>query len=201
MFRAVLLSALLIPLASGAQTEADTTLDAALAATLGAIYESDQGGRMEWRRIRESYNGAVPDSARTAFWDAQTRIDEANFVRVDSIVSARGWPSPAMAGEQGSLAAFLVVQHAPLEAQQRYLPILTAAVEAGAAEPWHLAYLTDRVLWRTDRPQRYGSQYRLDPETNARTYEPIEDLSQLNARRAEIGMGPHPTLSDRTDDG
>lgn len=77
-----------------------------------------------------------------------------------------------------------------MEAQERYLPVLEAAVAAGEAEPWPLAYLTDRVLVRTNRPQRYGSQLQIDPETGERSYLPIEDEDQVNEQRAAIGMPP-----------
>ena len=167
-----------------------SSYDPALAATLREVHRTDQGGRWRWRDTLRAYGGTVPDSVRTAFWDGQTAIDEANAALVDSVVAAAGWPGRSTVGEEGALAAFLVIQHAPLDVQERYLPTLAAAVAEGEAEPWHLAYLTDRVLWRTDRPQRYGSQYRTDPETGERSYEPIEDVSQLNARRAAIGMPP-----------
>ena len=164
--------------------------DAALAATLREVHRTDQGGRWRWRDTLRAHDGAVPDSVRVPFWDAQTVVDEANVALVDSVVAARGWPGRSTVGEEGALAAFLVVQHAPLDVQERYLPTLGASVAEGEADPWHLAYLTDRVLWRTDRAQRYGSQYRTDPETGERSYEPIEDTSQLNARRVAIGMEP-----------
>lgn len=168
--------------------------DSSLVAELAAIHETDQGGRFEWRRIRASYPGPVPDSVRTAFWDAQNQLDAENLVRVESIIAARGWPGRSLAGEDGARTVFLVVQHASLETQERYLPLLEAAVSSGEAEPWQLAMLTDRVLVRWGLPQRYGTQYRIDPETGAEVVEPIEDPEELEARRAAIGL---PTESDR----
>ena len=164
--------------------------DPALASTLREVHRTDQGGRWRWRDTLRAYGGTAPDSVRVAFWDAQTVVDEANVALVDSVVAARGWPGRSTVGEEGALAAFLVVQHAPIDVQERYLPLLQAAVAAGDTEPWHLAYLTDRVLVRTDRPQRYGSQFQDDPETGERSLLPVEDPEHVNARRAAIGMPP-----------
>ena len=179
---------LAVPASAQVATPDTASVDAALAEELAEVRKLDQDGRMWWRRVQSSFGGTTPDSLRLAFWKVQEVIDAQTFARVDSIVAARGWPGISVAGEDGALAAFLVVQHAPLEAQERYIPILEAAVAAGEAEPWHLAYLTDRVLIRTDRPQRYGSQYRVDPETGEESYLPIEDEERLNARRVAIGM-------------
>ena len=185
---ALLILSLAAPASAQVAAPDTAASDAALAAELAEIHKLDQDGRMWWRRVQASYGGTAPDSLRLAFWSVQEEIDARTFARVDSIVAARGWPGISVAGEQGALTAFLVVQHAPLEAQERYLPVLEAAVAAGEAEPWHLAYLTDRVLVRTDRPQRYGSQFQIDPETGERSYLPIEDEARVNERRAAIGM-------------
>lgn len=162
------------PVRAQAPAPGSATVDTALADELAEIRALDQDGRMWWRRVQASFGGTAPDSVRLAFWVVQNEIDTRTFARV--------------AGEDGALTAFLVVQHAPLEAQERYLPIVEAAVAAGEAEPWHLAYLTDRVLLRTDRPQRYGSQFQIDAETGERSYLPIEDEERVNARRAAIGL-------------
>lgn len=190
MMRASLL--VLLGLACIGSVDAQSTLDSTLVAELAEIHEGDQGGRFEWRRIRASYDGPVPDSVRVAFWTVQNQIDAENLVRVDSIIAARGWPGRSLAGEDGARTAFLVVQHAPLETQEQYLPLLEAAVSSGEAEPWQLAMLTDRVLVRRGLPQRYGTQYRIDPETGAEVYEPMEDPEGLEARRAAIGLPPEP---------
>ena len=100
-------------------------------------------------------------------WARQTAIDAADLARVEAIVAGRGWPGFSVAGRDGSNAAWLVVPHAPLEAQKRFLLVVQAAVDAGDAAPSELALLVDRVRARTDRPQLYGSQALRDPATGA----------------------------------
>ena len=166
------------------------TFDPALRAELVAIRETDQAGRMAMQGLESRFSGAALDSARAALWDVQRPIDRANFLRVDSIITERGWPGFSVAGKDGSNAAWIVIQHAPLEAQQRYLPVMQAAVDAGDAGPSELALLIDRVRVRTDRPQLYGSQVHQNDETGALEFYPIEDEANVDARRAGMGLEP-----------
>src|SRR3546814_2793073 len=55
-----------------------------------------------------------------------------------------GWPGWSLVGEDGSTAAWAIVQHADLDLdfQRRGLAMLEAAVDAGDASPGDLAYLT-----------------------------------------------------------
>ena len=186
--RSLLLS--LVALASASEVRAQAEPDNALVADLAEIHDLDQVGRLEWMRTRRAYDGPVPDSVHAAFWDVQREIDADNLARIEAIIEARGWPGESEAGVDGARTVFLVIQHAPLETQERYLPLLEAAVSEGEAEPWQLAMLTDRVLVRKGLPQRYGTQYRIDPETGEKVYEPIEDPEGLAERRAAIGLPP-----------
>lgn len=164
--------------------------DADLRGELVQIRETDQGGRMAMDAEAARYEGAARDSAVAAVWARQAVTDAANLARVEAIIAARGWPGFGVAGRDGSNAAWLVIQHAPLETQQRYLPVFQAAVDAGQAAPSELALLVDRIRVRTDRPQLYGSQARRDPATGAMGFYPIEDEPNVDARRAAVGLGP-----------
>ena len=176
--------------ASGAVRAQAEPANPELAAELAVIHSLDQDGRMEWMRIRKEHDGRVPHAVHEEFWSVQNKLDEANTARIAAIIAEHGWPGRSMVGEDGARTVFLVVQHAPLERQEEYLPLLEAAVASGEAEAWQLAMLTDRILVRNDLPQRYGSQYRNDPETGERVYLPMEDPDGLDARRAAIGLPP-----------
>ncbi len=66
-----------------------------------------------------------------------------------------------------------------------------AAVDAGEAPAWQLAYLTDRCRVAAGQPQVYGTQYDSDGfADNLRPY-PIEDPEGLDARRAAVELEPH----------
>ena len=95
-----------------------------------------------------------------------------------------------MVGEDGALAAFLLVQHADRDPQfqKKCLPLLEAAVRVGEASASNLAYLTDRVLIAEGKPQRYGTQFQTVGGKSAPF--PIEDAENVDARRNAVGLGP-----------
>ena len=58
----------------------------------------------------------------------------------------------------------------------------------GEAWPRDLVYLTDRVLVARGEPQLYGTQFRSVQGGTAPA--PIAEPARLDARRAEMGLGP-----------
>ncbi len=163
---------------------------AAYRATLLDIREADQEPRVRLVRLLERYDHLPPDSLYRPLAREVQRADSLNLLRLDALVGRHGWPKQSEVGSWAASAAFLVVQHAPLEAQVRYEPLLRSAVEAEEADPEGLAMLTDRIRVRQGLPQLYGSQTRTDPETGVRSFHPIEDEANVDARRAAVGMGP-----------
>ncbi len=163
---------------------------AAYRAELLEIREADQEPRIRLVRLLDRYDHHPPDSLYRPLAREVQRTDSLNLIRLDALVERYGWPKQTEVGTWAATAAFLVVQHAPLEAQLRYEPVLRASVEKGEAKPEGLALLTDRIRVRQGRPQLYGSQTRTDPETGARSFHPIEDEANLDTRRAAVGMEP-----------
>jgi hypothetical protein len=72
------------------------------------------------------------------------------------------------------------------------------AVRMGKAKPANLAYLEDRVLKNTGKPQRYGSQFYTDPDTGALLLYPVEDPPNLDARRKSMELGSIQNYLDQT---
>ena len=117
-------------------------------------------------------------------------IDRANTARMRQIITVHGWPGHAMVGEDGSRAAWLLVQHAPDDLQEQALVLLGDAVRRGDASPANLAYLTDRVRMHRGEPQLYGTQYRSTKDTGLQLHQ-VADPELLDERRASVGLGPH----------
>lgn len=163
--------------------------DPALVAELEAIRERDQGIRAEWTAIQERYGFPIPDSVEVPFKERWRRVDAEVLAEVEALIIEHGWLGQSLAGKQGAQTAFLVIQHAPLAVQEHYLPVLERAVAEGESEPWHLAFLTDRVRMRQGEGQVYGTQMRLDEATGVLTFFPIEDEAGVDARRASVGLG------------
>ncbi|MVN90831.1 hypothetical protein GO816_06810 [Mucilaginibacter sp. HME9299] len=84
---------------------------------------------------------------------------------------------------------FLVIQHADIKTQEKYLPLMRAAVKEGKAHPANLALLEDRLAIRQGKKQIYGSQISID-KTGKATIDAIDDEPNVNKRRAAVGLQP-----------
>lgn len=101
----------------------------------------------------------------------------------------RGWLGADVIGNRGNSTLFLVIQHADLETQVKYLPMMREAVEQGNARASSLALLEDRVALRQGNRQIYGSQIGRDPETGEYFVSPLVAPEKVNERRAAVGLG------------
>jgi hypothetical protein len=119
--------------------------------------------------------------------DYTTRTD-----RLAEILDEHGWPGWDLVGEDGSTAAWVIVQHADLdpELQQQAVELLRAAAEDGQASKGDLAYLEDRVAVAAGEDQQYGTQIRCDPGGDPVAATPIADEVNVDARRADAGLPP-----------
>jgi hypothetical protein len=121
---------------------------------------------------------------------AAQRADADNLPWLRQVIAEHGWPGRSDVGDDGSQAAFLLVQHADADPvfQRECLGLLTAAVSQGEASRQHLALLTDRVLVAEGQPQEYGTQ--LEARGGEWAPLPIRDPDGVDARRAEMSLPP-----------
>ena len=119
-------------------------------------------------------------------------IDLANIVRIRAIVRQYGWPGPELVGEDGTQAAFLIVQHADHAFQKEMLPLVRDAYRAGKLSGQSYALLLDRVLVGEGKPQVYGTQAKPFDHWKGKepVLHPIEDEANVDKRRAEVGLPP-----------
>lgn len=125
-----------------------------------------------------------------ALWDLKGKINQENEERLEAIIAEHGWPKVSEVKGAAAQAAFLIIQHADLEKQKKYIGLLKAACEQGEADWPGYALMYDRIEMREGRPQLYGSQIRFNKDTQQ--YEPHEilDPEYVNKRRSEVGLGP-----------
>jgi hypothetical protein len=163
--------------------------DPALRAELLQMLQDDQRHR---RQITDALTrGDGMESPEMKQLNArQAELDRAALVKLQRILGERGWPTAAAVGADVRVAAFLVLQHAPTEVQEKYLPQARAAAKAGELEGSSLALLEDRVLKGRGQKQRYGTQLETNRETKKLELWPIEDEPNVDARRKAIGLEP-----------
>jgi hypothetical protein len=148
------------------------TLNQSLANELLQMAEADQAMRMK----------AINNEAE---WDGS--VDQKSQTRLMAIVDEYGWPTIPKVGKEASHAAWLLVQHAPaLNFMEHCLELMESLAE-GEVSMANVAYLKDRVLMMNGKPQVYGTQFQ-GTGKDMHVY-PIEDVEQVDERRASVGLG------------
>jgi len=126
------------------------------------------------------------------------KVDSFNTAEIKTMLKGRGWFRDDNDGEGASDRGWIIAQHADRdpEFQQEALKLIEAELGAPGVSKSNYAYLYDRVQMRFNdydsiekRLQRYGTQGRC---TGPGTWEPLpmEDPDNIDARRAEVGLGP-----------
>ena len=168
-------------------TEYEKDYDHALKDRLERIYLEDQVIRQLWEDAQERFG---KDSKEMKyFWEVVGRQDSINELSVIEIIEERGWPATSLVGDKANRTVWLVIQHADVELQEKYLPLLKASVVVGESSGSNLALLEDRILMYRGEPQIYGSQVRSNSEASELEVYEILDPENVNQRRAEVGLG------------
>lgn len=155
---------------------------------LEKIYVRDQTLRQLYQ---EAENKFGRDSEEMHyFWQLMHEQDSINEQEVIAIIEQHGWAGRSVVGGQANMALWLVIQHAPVETQEKYLPLLRESVKQGESSGNHLALLEDRVLMHRGKPQVYGSQIVTDETTGKYKVYAIAEPEYVNQRRESVGLGP-----------
>ncbi len=164
----------------------ETGLNKPLVDILDTIMQKDQEYRARIKDMEQKYGRG--SSEVRMLWDTIRYYDSIDLIKVTAIIDKYGWPGPDMVGNGGNTAVFLVIQHADLITQDKYLPAMREAVKNKKAAAGSLALLEDRVALRHGKKQIYGSQVSTDNGGNFLA--PLEDPDNVDKRRAEVGLGP-----------
>lgn len=170
----------------------EENLNKPLVAILDTVMIDDQKDRQALDGIEEKYGRDSKEVKNV--WKTIQYKDSVNLVKVTQILDKYGWLGADEVGSTGNTVIFLVIQHADIKTQEKYLPAMREAVKKGKARPSSLALLEDRIALRQGRKQIYGSQ--IGQFQDGRHYvQPLEDPENVDKRRAEVGLEP---LNDYT---
>lgn len=161
-------------------------LDENLVTVLDTIHFNDQKYRSVAQEIQEKYGSDSQEAEDN--WRKKLYADSMNLVKVKDIIDTRGWLGSEIIGKKGNKTLFLVIQHADIKTQEKYLPILKKAVQEGNAKPQYFALLKDRVLLRQGEKQIYGSQLAMNYRTNEWELSPMIDPDYVDKRRHDMGL-------------
>ena len=161
-------------------------IDSLLKRKLELIRVEDQTLRLLLPEVNKKFE---PNSDERKFFRRLiAEQDSICEIKVTEILDKYDWISSDRVGYFANQTLWLVIQHAPLETQEKYLPKLRESVENGKSEGWYLAFLEDRILMYKGEKQLYGSQAKPNNETGKTHIYPIENVSAVNERRAKINL-------------
>jgi len=165
----------------------ETKVNQPLARQLDSIYQLDQSVRIAYMQaLKDSTSATVADS----LLKVMRQTDAQNLIKVETIIKQHGWLSPQKVGITAAQGLFLVIQHADLKTQERFLPMIRKAEKKGDILSSNLAILEDRIDMRNGKKQTYGSQGITDAKTGKKYIYPIIDVDNLDQRRKAMGMPP-----------
>lgn len=159
-----------------------------LANKLDSIYQEDQKYRKQIGEVVKKHGQNSEEFQELAM--TMIKTDASNLIAIKQVLDDYGWLGPDAVGDKGNKTLFLVIQHADLETQKQYMPMMKQAVEKGNAKSQNLALLKDRVLLADGKKQIYGSQIGSNQATGEYYVLPLEDPENVNNRRKEMGLGP-----------
>ena len=157
-------------------------MDEALREELIAMRAEDLRVREELLQSGELGQGYAP---------RMEAVHHQNAARLREIIAEHGWPDRELAGDDGTLAAWFIAQHAIGEPdfQRQALRLIREKVKQGKVPPAQEAYLFDRIAMYEGRPQRYGTQSLPCADGQYRRWT-TEDPDHLNERRGMVGLPP-----------
>jgi hypothetical protein len=162
-----------------------------LKSVLDTVWDTDQGYRFKLIDLQK--NGKIGSDEYKNLILTIKEADTINLRIVTTIIDKYGWLGSDVIGFKGNQVLFLVIQHADLITQEKYLPIIQRAAKEGKTLLSNLAILEDRVALRQGKRQIYGSQILIDPKTGNKYVQPIEDLENVDKKRSEVGL---PTMNE-----
>lgn len=154
------------------------------------IHERDQQIRHELMIVQRAFiaeqRAELADSIMMLS-EAMDSIDNLNRSIVDSLL-CKGWPEGL--SEDGSHTLWLVIDHADVDFQERYLPLIEQQVERETISASDYATLADRIDVRRQRPQRYGTQtgYTQRGDQFFCYVYPVAHAESLDSLRLSVGL-------------
>ncbi|SFF39045.1 DUF6624 domain-containing protein [Spirosoma endophyticum] len=160
---------------------------------LKQIFIEDQRPRLQLDTIGKQYG--FKSTQAQSLWEQMRQVDSINLPKVERMIAQYGYPGKRLVGEKQNETAWLVIQHAPLEVQEKYLPLLQEAAVQGQLSKASVALTIDRIRVRKGQKQLYGSQVHNDANGQPIGFEPIDDEVNVDKRRAEVGLPPLATYA------
>ena len=118
-------------------------------------------------------------------------IDTRNQTYVSNLLDNKGWPEKL--SDCANKAKYHVINHAPHFFQEKYFALVKEKAEQGIVQKSDAVTLEDRVLMRSRKKQKCGTQT-INQKTNDGVdvvyVWPVEDNEKIDELRASVGLPP-----------
>ena len=111
-------------------------------------------------------------------------VDAIHRLKVLELIKKYGYPTQRLIGKEGMKKFWLLIQHQDMDPE-----LQKECLKRCDFAPSERAFLTDRVLVNSGKPQRYGTQFYINKKKQ-HVPRPIEDPSHVDARRKRVGLSP-----------
>lgn len=167
-------------------SKSDSKLNRALVVLLDSVYRDHHSYRLAEVSLKNEYGAGSKQMKE--IHNVIRQKDSVNFAIVESVLKKYGWLGREVVGFIGNYAIALIMQHSDLASQEKHLPAAREAFKAGNIDPYDYALLEDKIALRQGKKQLYGSV--IFSRDNKHYVAPIEDVENLDKRRAELGLKP-----------
>lgn len=164
--------------------KSDSKLNSGLVILLDSVYRDHHSYRLTEVRMKNEYGPQSNEMKEIRKTIRQK--DSINLGIVISIIEKYGWLGKNVVGSIGNYTLALIIEHADLQTQEKYLPLVREAFKNKNVEAYDLALLEDKVALRQGKQQQYGSV--VVTLGNKIYVAPIEDAENLDKRRIQLGL-------------
>jgi hypothetical protein len=168
---------------------AQSLLLADVDSALCRIWESDQEVRNEL--IAEMQKQSQDIMALLSLKVKMDSVDAANQKYVSELLDKDGWDDEF--SSKAHKAIFLVIDHAEKEFSEKYFQHVKEKAAKGLILPADAATLEDRILMKSNKMQKYGTQtiQKKDSTGNDMIHIwPVEDIENVDILRASVNLPP-----------
>jgi outer membrane protein OmpA-like peptidoglycan-associated protein len=171
----------------------------ALAYALDSLWIEDQRGRTLEKYIENLQTYLIRRDSSEKRWDVFFPYDtgavyekntQYRIQKISKIIDKHGWPKTSEVGKRAAKAAFVCFAHTEdTVLLKKTLPLLEKSCKEGEAEWIYYATILDHYLMKIGKPQKYGTQYKIDPlDEDKLELFPLENEELVNKWRSEIGL-------------
>jgi len=117
--------------------------------------------------------------------------DARNQTYVFNLLDTQGWLENL--STCANRAIFFVIQHASQSFQEKYFQLVKEKAEQGIVQKSDAAMLEDRILMRSGKRQKYGTQtvpHKTKDGGDVTIIWPIENAEKIDELRASVGLPP-----------